>query len=72
MKANKTGREPSVRVKQDPVTGRLESTVLDEVQRVFERLVGNIDNGMLALSTADQYCLAQLLMGRIENLSRKT
>ncbi len=68
MKANKTGRLPTVRVKQDPVTGQLSSVILDNVQRAFERLVVNIDTAMLALSTADHYRLAHQLISRIEKM----
>lgn len=56
---------PSVRIVRDPVSGKLESTYLDDVQKAFERLVAQIDGAMLPLSTADQHRLAARLIERV-------
>ncbi len=62
MKKKDTG----VRVTKDQVTGRLESVVLDDVQRSFERVVGYIDGVMLSLrSNPDRERLCHKLIDRI-------
>lgn len=62
-------RQPTVRVSENPVTHQLESVVLDDVQRAFERIVAAVDGAMLALGTADRDRLARRLVARIGEMA---
>lgn len=63
-----TVRRKHVRVSRDPVTGQLESIVLDDVRRHFERIVAAVDGAMLTLPTGDRDRLALMLVDRISQL----
>jgi hypothetical protein len=54
-------KRKDVRVSRDPVTGKLESVVLDAVQLAFERCTQVIEGKMMALSNGDVHRLAAKL-----------
>jgi prophage DNA circulation protein len=62
--------ERAARVHQNPVTHETEVTVLDDVQKAFERCVQCIDGQMLKLSAADNERLARRLIERVRQMIR--
>ena len=48
---NKDVREKTVRVSQNPISGRLESIVLDAPQLAYERAIAALDRALCALPT---------------------
>lgn len=51
--SKKPAQEKTVRISQNPVSGKLESVVLDAVQKGYEAVAGAIDREMMKLSVAD-------------------
>ncbi len=70
MGKKKDIRQRDVRISRDPVSGRLESVVLDDVQRHFERIVAQVDAALLKLSMADQDRLVEKLLVRIAQMKQ--
>ncbi len=54
-------QQPTVRVSRDAVTGVIESTVLDDVQRNLELCTAFVETRMLTLGNADVHRLAAKL-----------
>jgi hypothetical protein len=57
--------ERTVRVQENQVTHKLETTILDDVERAFERIVQTVDGQMLKLGTADRDRLARKVIERV-------
>ncbi len=65
-------RQRDVRISKNPVTGKLESVILDEVQITFERLNGQIENAMRKMHAGDQDRLAKKLFAWLHAMMMPT
>jgi hypothetical protein len=65
-------RPRTVRVRRDPVTGELETTVLDSVQRAYERVHAAIDREMLQLDAPARERLAARVVDLAEGMRPHT